>query len=151
MNASAIPYKGKHSDVIDVDAKTIKTTLWSTKHRFAVIIVALAVIVYTTITSWSQIESWKDKSGKLMTEVALLSTQVKKLEADAKGTEVLRHELATVKSDLLTEIARKKALAVENTNLKGRITQGERDLAQALEKLKLYEHQQSKQKAKPKK
>ncbi len=154
MKATTMPFGGSEQDVTDVEAREVNMEAGKVKNasrptyfrpwlRLVIVIIALC-----GVTSWFRIDSLNEEKVALATQVSALDGQVKVLENDAKSTVGLRRELAATKSNLAAEIARKNGLAVENTTLKGRITQGERDLAQALEKLKAFEGKQPKQKPK---
>jgi cell division protein FtsB len=151
MNAS-IPYRNNRHSAVDVEAKVLSDKPFAAKMKAFLLVVVILVASYGVV-SFFRIDSLQGENEVLATDVSVLTTRVATLEAEAEKFKTLGVANKKLRDDLDAEIARKKALAVENTNLKGRITQGERDLAQALEKLKLYERKQSKsnQKLKPKK
>lgn len=70
--------------------------------------------------------------GKLADSSATISSLKEKL----KGQEGLQAENARLTKDLQVEVARKNKLAVENTALLGRVTQGQADLKIVGDKLK---------------
>lgn len=142
---TAIPYGRNPVDVIDVEAVEANVASPGGKARLAFTVLFVFLIIYGVI-SWIRIDSFKEENVVLATQVAGLNQQVSQLEGSLKGVDALRRELATTKFDLTAEIARKNALAVENTRLKGRVTQGERDLAAALQKLKVYEKPKARKK-----
>ncbi len=144
--STSIPYGGRYPEAVDVVAKEPKAESKTTKFRFVAFLLLLVASMYGA-TSWFRIDSLKADQATQMTRISELNAQVATLKSEAKGTETLRSELARVKTDLLAEVDRKKKLAFENSKLLGRVTQGERDLAIALEKLKAFE----KPKLKPKK
>lgn len=137
MNTS-IPYEGRYPQAVDVVAKEAKVESKKTKLRLVTYLLLLLISSYG-VTSWFRIDSLKKDQATQMTRISELNAQVATLKGEAKGTETLRSELARTKADLLAEVDRKKKLAFENSKLLGRVTQGERDLAIALEKLKAFE------------
>lgn len=144
MNTS-IPYNSRLPNAIDVESKTVKTRSAATKFSFVIYLLLFFISAYA-VTSWFSIDSLKKDQAEKTAQISSLNTQVENFKAKTKSTDALRRELSDAKGALSTEIAKKSALAVENTRLKGRITQGERDLAQALEKLKVYEKPKKKKK-----
>lgn len=141
--STAIPYGRRPVDVTDVNAKEDRTASLGGNVRFFLTAIIAIVALYGAV-SWFRIDSLVDENTALATQVSALDKKINKLEAEAASTEVLRQQLQATKADLAREIARKNLLTVEVTTLKGRITQGERDLAAALEKLRVYEKQKPK-------
>jgi septal ring factor EnvC (AmiA/AmiB activator) len=139
MNAS-IPYAGKLPHVVDVDAKVVGSPQSGVLPRLLLLTVIAALVIFS-VASWVQIDSLKSGNETLTSQVAQQSQKIAGLETELASTTTLRRDLAL-------EIQRKNVLAVENTRLKGRVAQGERDLAQALEKLKAYEKPKAGQKKK---
>jgi cell division protein FtsL len=139
MNAS-IPYAGKLPHVVDVDAKVVGSPQSGVLPRLLLLTVIAALVIFS-VASWVQIDSLKSGNETLTSQVAQQSQKIAGLEKELAST-------ATLRRDLALEIQRKNVLAVENTRLKGRVAQGERDLAQALEKLKAYEKPKAGQKKK---
>jgi cell division protein FtsL len=139
MNAS-IPYAGKLPHVVDVDAKVVGSPQSGELPRLILLTVIAALVIFS-VGSWFHIDSLKSENETLTSQVAQQSQKIAGLEKELAST-------ATLRRDLALEIQRKNVLAVENTRLKGRVAQGERDLAQALEKLKAYEKPKAGQKKK---
>lgn len=132
---------GRQQTGVVEDASEVNTS-GSKNVRILMFLVLLVVAIYGVV-SWFRIDSLKESNGTLSAEVTSLKGEIKGLKADVAATGSLRSQLSTVqgqlsatKADLGREIARK---AVENTQLKGRVTQAERDLQAALNKIALLE------------
>lgn len=128
------PY-GAKPEVIE-DARIV-----GEKSPIALFSKGLAVVVVLLLACYGVFAYFQ--LDKLEATNADLVTQVSLLEAKAKGSETLRTENDNLSRALKAEIARKNLLAVENTTLKGRVAQGERDLKAALDKLKAFEKPRS--------
>ena len=143
MTAS-IPYARKGPHIIDVMVKEVQN---ASPFR-SILFIAVCLVALYGVASWFRIDFLVDENKALTAQRAGLNRQVSDLKGSLIGVDALRRDLATSRSDLKAEIARKNELAVENTRLKGRITQGERDLDAALQKLKAYEKPRAVQKKK---
>ena len=146
MTAS-IPFHANRYNAVDVEAKVLSDKPFTAKAFLLGVVILIALY---GVVSWFRIDSLQGENEVLATDVSVLTAHVATLKAEAEKSKTLAMTNKKLRDDLDAEIARKNVLAVENTRLKGRVTQGERDLAQALEKLKSFE-QQSKQKPKLKK
>lgn len=137
MSAS-IPYAGGYPHVVDVNAKVInqsKVETWAGVGLVSLVVLLMVVAV----ASWFHIDTLKSEKETLTHQTGLLSKKIANLEGELASTSTVRNDLASAKRALEAEIQRKNAIAVENTRLKGRITQAERDLEQALAKLRVYQ------------
>jgi cell division protein FtsB len=138
MNTQAIP-TGLGFRPTDGDVK-IDRHMSFTRRRLIVLLVVLALSCYS-LFSYFQTRKLEDANIELENQKASMTMKVVGLEAQSKTSLALSAENKRLKGDLTAEINRKNFLAVQNTELKGRVVQGERDLKAALDKLKTFEHQ----------
>ncbi len=126
---TALAYGRVPDDVTDVEGKKVNKT-WNLLILCSIVLLLTSALL--VVIGWSHISSLKEENATHVEMVRVQGLQIAKHKTETTT-------IARLEGELSAEVARKNKLAVENTRLLGRVTQGERDLAAALEKLKTYE------------